>query len=82
MTGCKGYVSEPGIMAMAHADILFDRYTAGFNLAESFYSASRRTHCKDIVIGDPVCAPYSNEQEAQNGQSKQAPANPPPPSAK
>jgi uncharacterized protein (TIGR03790 family) len=67
-TGCKGYVSEPGIMAMAHADILFDRYTAGFNLAESFYSSSWRIHCKDIVIGDPICAPYSNDQAAQNRQ--------------
>ena len=60
-TGCKGYVSEPGGAAIAHADILFDRYTAGFNLAESFYMASWRTHGKDMVIGDPICAPYANE---------------------
>jgi uncharacterized protein (TIGR03790 family) len=66
VTGCKGYVSEPGIAAMAHADILFDRYTAGFNLAESFYMASWHTHWKDMVIGDPICAPYSNEQAAGN----------------
>jgi len=62
VTGCKGYVSEPGIMAMAHPDILFDRYTAGFNLAESFYMASWQIHWKDMVIGDPICAPYSNEK--------------------
>jgi hypothetical protein len=55
-------------MAMAHADILFDRYTAGFNLAESFYSASRQIHCKDMVIGDPICAPYSKEQAARSTQ--------------
>ena len=53
-------------MAMAHADILFDRYTAGFNLAESFYSASWLIRWKDMVIGDPLCAPYSNEQAAGN----------------
>src|ERR1041385_8208277 len=35
VTGCKGYVSEPGISAMAHADNLFDRDTSGYNLAES-----------------------------------------------
>jgi len=64
VTGCKGYVSEPGIMAMAHADILFDRYTAGFNLAESFYSATWLIRCKEIVVGDPLCAPYANEQAA------------------
>ena len=60
VTGCKGYVSEPGIMAMARADILFDRYTAGFNLAESFYSATWLIRCKELVVGDPLCAPYSN----------------------
>jgi uncharacterized protein (TIGR03790 family) len=65
-TGCKGYVSEPGAMAIAHADILFDRYTAGFNLAESYYMASMNVHCKDMVIGDPLCAPYANEQAAGN----------------
>jgi uncharacterized protein (TIGR03790 family) len=64
VTGCKGYVSEPGAAAFAHADILFDRYTAGFNLAESFYMASWHIHWKDRVIGDPLCAPYSNKQAA------------------
>jgi uncharacterized protein (TIGR03790 family) len=66
VTGCKGYVSEPGIVATAHADILFNRYTAGFNLAESFYMASMHMHWKDLVIGDPLCAPYSNKQAAGN----------------
>jgi len=66
VTGCKGYVSEPGIMAMAHADILFNRYTAGFNLAESFYSATWLIRCKEMVVGDPICAPYSSEQAGGN----------------
>lgn len=57
-TGVKGYVDEPYTIALAHADILFDRYTAGYNLAESFYAASPVTHWKDVVIGDPLCAPY------------------------
>ena len=65
VTGCKGYVSEPGIMAMAQADILFDRYTAGFNLAESFYSATWLIRCKEVVVGDPLCAPYSKEQAGE-----------------
>ena len=66
VTGCKGYVSEPGAMSMAHADVLFERYTAGFNLAESFYMASMHIHWKDMVIGDPLCAPYSDKQAAGN----------------
>lgn len=58
VTGVKGYVSEPYTLALAKADILFDRYTSGRNLAESFYAASPVTHWKDVVIGDPLCAPY------------------------
>ena len=64
VTGCKGYVSEPGVMATARADILFNRYTAGLNLAESFYSATWLIRCKEIVIGDPLCAPYATEEPA------------------
>lgn len=58
ITGVKGYVSEPYTFALAHPDILFDRYTSGFNLAESFYAASLVTKWKDVVIGDPICRPY------------------------
>jgi len=58
MTGVKGYVSEPFTFALAQPDILFDRYTAGFNLAESFYMASLVVKWKDVVIGDPLCNPY------------------------
>ena len=58
VTGVKGYVSEPYTLALAQADLLFDRYTSGRNLAESFYAASPATHWKDVVLGDPLCAPY------------------------
>jgi uncharacterized protein (TIGR03790 family) len=59
VTGCKGYVSEPFVDSIACADILFDRYTSGYTLAESFYMASRFVYWKDVVIGDPICAPYA-----------------------
>ena len=59
VTGVKGYVYEPYADALAVADILFDRYTSGRNLAESFYAASRYVHWRDIVLGDPLCAPYA-----------------------
>jgi uncharacterized protein (TIGR03790 family) len=58
VTGIKGYVDEPGLEACAKPSILFPRYTAGFNLAESFYAASKAIRWKDIVIGDPLCRPY------------------------
>lgn len=57
-TGAKGYVSEPYQVAIARGDILFDRYTRGFTLAESFYAASPLIRWKDLVAGDPICRPY------------------------
>lgn len=59
VTGVKGYVSEPYVDAVARANILFDRYTSGYTLAESFYAASQYIYWKDVVVGDPVCAPYA-----------------------
>ncbi len=58
VTGVKGYVSEPYTFALTNPEILFDRYVHGFTLAESFYAASRMILWKDIIIGDPLCAPY------------------------
>lgn len=64
VTGVKGYVSEPYTLALARVDILFDRYTSGLNLAESFYAASPMLKWKDVVIGDPLCSPYQKRSEA------------------
>lgn len=58
VTGAKGYCDEPLLTAIASPTILFDRYTSGWTLAESFYAASRYVGWEDIVIGDPLCAPY------------------------
>lgn len=59
VTGVKGYVSEPYTVALAEPTILFDRYLRGATLAEAFYAASRMVQWKDLVVGDPLCAPYA-----------------------
>ena len=59
VTGAKGYVAEPYTTAVAKPDIMFDRYTRGYNLAESFYMASQLLKWRDVVIGDPLCRPYA-----------------------
>lgn len=59
VTGVKGYVAEPTLAAVADPRVMFDRYLSGYNLAESFYMASRWILWRDIVIGDPMCAPYA-----------------------
>ena len=53
ISGMKGYVSEPYTVAVAQPNILFDHYTDGHNLGESYYAASRIIKWKDIVVGDP-----------------------------
>jgi uncharacterized protein (TIGR03790 family) len=58
VTGAKGYCDEPFLPAIASPTILFDRYTKGWTLAESFYAASRFVAWEDIVIGDPLAMPY------------------------
>ena len=59
ITGVKGYTDEPLLLAVASPKILFDRYTNGWTLAESFYAASRLIGWMDIVIGDPICRAYA-----------------------
>ncbi|UCE38370.1 MAG: TIGR03790 family protein [Thermoplasmata archaeon] len=58
VTGVKGYVYEPFLSACAHPNILFDAYTQGFGLAESYYMASEFLSWMDVVVGDPKLAPY------------------------
>lgn len=52
-TGASGYVYEPYLDTITQPDILFDRYTDGYNLAESYYMASLYIGWMDIVVGDP-----------------------------
>jgi uncharacterized protein (TIGR03790 family) len=59
VTGAKGYVYEPYSFAMAIVSVLFDRYTSGYNLAESYYMASRSLSWMDVVIGDPKTSIYT-----------------------
>lgn len=64
-TGAKGYCDEPFLTAIASPSILFDRYTRGWTLAESFYAASRFVGWEDIVLGDPLCCPYAERTIAK-----------------
>jgi uncharacterized protein (TIGR03790 family) len=61
VTGVKGYTDEPLLQAVASPSILFDRYSRGWTLAESFFAASRFVGWEDILIGDPLCRSYPEE---------------------
>jgi uncharacterized protein (TIGR03790 family) len=70
VTGVKGYTDEPLIQGVASPSVLFNRYTKGWTLAESFYAASRLVSWMDIVIGDPICRAYTNPLIVTNVDEK------------
>lgn len=57
--GVMGFVSEPYADAISDPAIVLERYTRGYNLAESFYMGSPFLHWKNLLLGDPLCAPYT-----------------------
>lgn len=57
--GVSGFVSEPYTINATYPDILFDRYTKGYNMAESFYMATPSLYWRSVVIGDPLMAAFA-----------------------
>ncbi|MCX6344642.1 MAG: TIGR03790 family protein [Armatimonadetes bacterium] len=57
--GVSGYVSEPYTQFSTYPNVLFDRYSIGYNMAESFFAAMPELFWKSVVIGDPLMAPYA-----------------------
>ena len=58
VTGVSGHVEEPFLDGSARPQILFPSYVSGFNLAESFYLSIPYLSWQNVVIGDPLCAPF------------------------
>jgi uncharacterized protein (TIGR03790 family) len=59
VTGFGYYVADPLPDGYFRPQILFKTYTSGYNLAEAFYASSRYLSWRQVVIGDPLAAPYS-----------------------
>jgi len=59
LCGAGAYVSEPQVSTASFANTLFDRYTKGYNMAESYYMACPNGMWKTVIIGDPLMAPYA-----------------------
>lgn len=62
VTGIAGHVAEPYLDATIRPDILFPAYVSGFNLAEAYYLAMPKLGWQTVVIGDPLCAPFRQQQ--------------------
>lgn len=60
LCGGGGYVSEPIITTATYPNVLFDRYTQGYGMAESFYAACPNLKWKTVIVGDPLMAPYAS----------------------
>ena len=54
-----GHVGEPLMLGAVRPDVLFPAYLAGFNLAEAFYLATPTLSWTTIIIGDPLCRPFT-----------------------
>ena len=58
VTGVAGHVAEPYLRSTVRPEILFPAYVAGFNLVEAYYLAMPHLSWQNLVIGDPLCAPF------------------------
>jgi uncharacterized protein (TIGR03790 family) len=63
-TGVSAHVGEPFLDGTVRPQVLFPAYLAGFNLAESFYLAMPYLGWRNMVIGDPLGAPFREESLA------------------
>lgn len=61
ITGLSGHVAEPLLDAIARPQIAIPAYLSGFNLAEAFYLATPFLSWQNIVVGDPLCSPFTAE---------------------
>jgi uncharacterized protein (TIGR03790 family) len=59
VTGIAAHVAEPYLDATIRPQILFPAYVRGLNLVESFYLAMPYLSWQTVVIGDPLCVPFS-----------------------
>ena len=59
VSGAAGHVAEPTAGGTIRPQLLFPAYVSGFNLVASFYLAMPYLSWQTVVVGDPLCAPFS-----------------------
>ena len=64
-----GNVYEPFLAMTPNLDVFHERLRAGFNLAESAWSAQRALSWMTTVIGDPLYRPFKAEVESAGRSS-------------
>jgi Tfp pilus assembly protein PilF len=61
VTGAVGYVAEPYLDGSVRPNVLFPAYVSGFNLGESYYLAMPSLSWQTVVVGDPLCQPFTGQ---------------------
>jgi uncharacterized protein (TIGR03790 family) len=61
LTGVSGQVAEPFLDGIVRPQVLFPAYLSGFSIVESFYLATPFLSWQNVVIGDPLCAPFLSQ---------------------
>jgi uncharacterized protein (TIGR03790 family) len=61
VTGVAGYAAQPTFNGVVRPQILFPAYLSGFNLVEAFYLATPSLGWQTIIVGDPLCTPFSRK---------------------
>ena len=61
LTGAAGHVAEPFLDGIARPQILFAAYLSGFSVVEAYYLALPYLSWQNVVIGDPLCAPFQTQ---------------------
>jgi uncharacterized protein (TIGR03790 family) len=58
LTGAAGNAGEPTLNGVVGYTFVVSHYEAGYTLAESFYAGTPYIGWEQIVVGDPLLAPY------------------------
>lgn len=61
ITGVQGYTDEPLLQDVSSPSIVFDRYTRGYTLAESFSAGTHFVGWTAITVGDAIASPYASK---------------------
>jgi uncharacterized protein (TIGR03790 family) len=65
VTGVSAHVAEPLVGHTARPHILFPAYVGGLTLAEAYYLATPSLSWQNLVVGDPLCAPFRGEEASR-----------------
>lgn len=58
LSGAEGYVNEPTLNGIVGVADTIQAYEGGYTLAESFYRGTPYLGWEEVVVGDPLAAPY------------------------